>query len=242
MHNPLEDPVPDDPIQRVHAFAQDLAYGAIMGMWSSSFCIKTNILGKPEWSYFRGDPFEQVMDKWQGKLPSHELLVSLKYLRPAEHNTYYLTEKAFSLLPEEPTQESIFISYCHQESSPLALYLSDQLKQRGKKSFLDADIEPGDDWETRLRSEIMACETFVCLIGPTTLKSDNVRQEILWALEANARVIPIWHNGFDRTQLDEFKARFPQLDTFYGKQAILIEPENASTYKTTINQLLDRLG
>ena len=37
MDNPLEQPAPDDPIERVHAFARDLAWGAVNGKWGSSF-------------------------------------------------------------------------------------------------------------------------------------------------------------------------------------------------------------
>ncbi len=35
MENPLELPVPDDPIERVHALARDLAYGALHNEWQS---------------------------------------------------------------------------------------------------------------------------------------------------------------------------------------------------------------
>jgi hypothetical protein len=137
---------------------------------------------------------------------------------------------------------SVFISYHRRESSALALLVLARFKMLGLEPFLDMNIEPGDDWAARLEIEVKSREYFVCLLGPGTLESPYVRQEIRWALEAGARVIPIWHGGFSDARLAGFRAQYPQLGAFYDKQAIRIEQEHTAAYEIAIIQLLNRFG
>ncbi len=245
MHNPLEDPVPDDPIQRVHAFARDLAYGVSVGFCSAEIGIEHYAGGLAEWHDTEGGQYLSFLDeKWQNHFPYPSLLIAFEYFAPVPNpggstELYRLTSKAFALL-EQPAPTAIFISYRRSDSSALALLLLARFRMRGQDPFLDMNIEPGNDWRAQLENEVKARENFICLIGPTTLESEYVRQEIGWAMEAHARIIPIWHNGFNDAQLAEFQARFP--GEFYNKQAIRVEQENALAYEGAIIQLLNRFG
>lgn len=248
MHNPLEDPRPDDPIRSVHAFARDLAYGVSVGLSSTEFGIVRFGSGASAWySTEGGGDLIFLEAKWQDKFPYPSLLVSFEYLEPlgtyAEGGTelYRLTAKAFALL-EQPHPASIFISYRRGESSAFALLLLARFRSMGQEPFLDLNIEPGSEWHAQLEQEVKSREYFICLIGPSTLESEYVREEIAWALAAKARIIPIWHNGFGDAALTEMQARYADLAGFFGKQAIKVEQENPVTYEGAITQLLNRFG
>ncbi len=253
MHNFLEDPVPDDPIQRVHAFARDLAYGALVSKWESVLYFRIgeneDFPGKDSISSYLGE-------KWKNeKPPRMSTLVSFGYAtvippRPPElgqHRSpldvggakYSLTEKAFALL-KQPAPASIFISYSRRESSAFALLILARFKAIDLEPFLDIrDISPGDDWHAELEQEVQQRENFICLIGPHTLESPYVRKEIEWALDAGVRTIPIWHNGF---RYDESINPDPELQNFLKRHAIVVEKEDAKAYQSAIDELLNYFG
>jgi hypothetical protein len=246
-YNPLDDPIPDDPIQRVQAFARDLAYGASMGRCSTEIGISYFGSGLKEWHDTEGrQDLAFLDDKWADHYPYQSLLVSFGYfqaLGTLEGGTelYRLTEKAFALL-EQPAPTAIFISYRRRESTALALLLLARFKMIGLSPFLDMNIEPGNDWHAQLENEIKTREHFVCLVGPATLESEYVRQEIRWAVLSQKRIIPIWHNGFNDDTLIALQARYPDLAVFFERQAIRIEQENPIAYESAIIQLLNRFG
>ncbi len=242
MYNPLKDPIPADPVQRVHALARDLAYGVVMNLWGAE--LETR--GNTERDRFPdGAVFDELRAKWGYDATALNKLIAFGYA--AFHyegplsRQYILTPKAFDLL-SQPAPTSVFISYRRGESSAFALLVLARFKALGLEPFLDMDIAPGDEWHDRLHREVTTREHCVCLIGPTTLESEFVRAEILWALESGAQILPIWHNGFDDALLAEFQARFPELGEFYEKQAIRVEQENVVAYEGALIQLLNRFG
>jgi hypothetical protein len=245
MNNPLQEPAPEGTLQRVRAVTVDLAYGASEGLWAPEYSISRSSSGETWFIHDSGGSTNDWQQKWGESLPPANLLVSFGYseiIRSGQFDdTYLLTEKAFSLL-EQPVPTSIFISYRRQESSAFALLILARFKALGLEPFLDINIEPGDEWHAQLEAEVSSRESFICLIGPTTLESKYVRREIAWALAANARIIPIWHNGFDGTQVAEIQKIYPELGPFLDKQAIPVEQENPVAYEGAIIQLLNRFG
>jgi hypothetical protein len=244
MYNPFEDNIPEDPIQRVHALARDLAYGAVHGYWPTVLVITSYRDFVKGWhSGIAGSSadFAELSEKWIGAVPDITLLLSFEYLVREDQQRYALTQKSFVLL-EQPVPSSIFISYRRQESSAFGLLILARFKALGLKPFLDMNIEPGEEWHAQLEAEVSNREDFICLVGPTTLESEYVRREISWALAANARIIPIWHNGFDGTKIAELQGNYPKLGPFLAKQAIPVEQENPVAYEGAIIQLLNRFG
>lgn len=241
MYNPLADPVPNDPVQRVHALARDLAYGVVMNLWHAVL-----VEGAQSRTRFPDSPiYDDLRAKWDIDETTLGKLIAFGYatfLSEGDYRrNYILTPKAFDLL-SQPTPTSVFISYRRGESSAFALLVLARFKALGLEPFLDMDIEPGDEWHDRLYHEVTTRDYCVCLIGPTTLESEYVRQEILWARESGAQILPIWHNGFNDAQLAHFQARFPALGDFYEKQAIRVEQENVVAYEGALIQLLNRFG
>jgi hypothetical protein len=231
MYNPLEDSIPDDRTHQVHAYAKDLAYGAVEGFWPTTLTWFNDLELRPKGEHV------VLAAKWQGAMPYGSLLISYGYV---EGTT--LTTKAFDLL-NQPAPTSIFISYRRQESSAFALLILARFKALGLEPFLDLnDLEPGDEWHAELEREVLTREHFICLIGPTTLESPHVREEIAWALESDSRIIPVWHAGFDGAQHAAFEAQYPEFAAFFAKQAIQVERESTAQYHNALAVLLNRFG
>lgn len=223
--NPLEQPLPEDPIARVHRLARDLAYGAVHNMWNAQI-ITTN-----GWA----DGIPRYLRLWGGKHPNVYLLSSFAYLSKQGPGEYILTEKAFALLERPAITPSVFISYRRSESSAFGLLVEARLKMAGVQNpFLDKNLVPGDEWIQLLEQCIRQCQFFILLVGPITLESAYVQQEITWAMQSGANIIPIWHNGFSGAQ------NYPiELET---KNAIRVKEESAEEYELAIIRLLSRLG
>jgi hypothetical protein len=245
--NPLELPPPDDPLERVHMLARDLAYGAVQGLWSPRIIyiydgISAMVLQGGA-NPLDANIIEYIERKWHDDIPDLGMLVSFGFftiLNTAKDRTdYIITDKAFALLDKPVTPASIFISYKREESSAFALLLLARLKAVGLDAFLDMkDLSPGDDWHSRLEEEVKRRKYFICLIGPSTLDSPYVREEIRWAMETKGiRTLPIWHRGFAYDP-DEY----PEFAVFLSKNAIVVEREHAKAYNNAVIELLNFFG
>ncbi len=192
MDNPLEQPAPDDPIARVHAFACDLAWGVKHGMWGPGFRVPTTardevwitLLYKKE----HHENFERyIKAKWNGSPPESSMMKLYGYIELDEGKyipnspAYTLTHKAFALLKEEQSRKplKVFIAYKHSESAALASFLEEGLDSADLNIdvFTDRKIPLGDLWQERLEQVVRECDVFICLFGQRTLESKYVREE-----------------------------------------------------------------
>lgn len=239
---PLDLPIPDDPMQRVRRLARDLAWGALNQRWSTSFMItpeKTHDV----WNLNRPDSSmaDYVAATWGTDAPRAHLLHALGYTELTEsdrfHAYYTLTSRAFDLL-HDPVPAAIFISYSRRESSAFALLVLARLKLAGLDAFLDMkDLSPGEDWHARLEREVRARKVFVSLLGPQTLDSPHVREEIHWALQYGLTVIPVFHNGFTPAGITD-----ETLAPFVRSNGIVVETETTKAYNAAVVELLNAFG
>ncbi len=248
MDNPLEQAAPTEPLERIHAFARDLAYGATKGLWGAKFVI--NYFHGESWNataYLDGIdsdanfiPFLEA--KWKDNNPASDLLQAFGYLTRLERREsgseyYLLTSQAFQLLERPAQAPGVFISYRRETSSALALLVEARLKLRDPKinTFIDKLIEPGEDWAQRLQQTIRDSRYFICLLAPDTYaKSEWVRKELEIAHEADCRIITLFHQG---ARLDD---TLP--DWLRQRQIILVERETVKHYESALNELLVGLG
>lgn len=253
MDDPRTYPLPDAPLQRAAALARELAYGVVVGDWGVTFRVTYFAGGVAEW-YIAEQPHQiekfdaYLSERWGGSLPSPELLEVLGYWaeRPDDGSSgtdaYVLSSKAFDLLNAPPALPSVFIAYSRRQSSALALLVEARLAAVGVRSFLDRLIEGGAEWEDLIRTTITQRIThLVCLIGPGTLASPHVCNEIRWALSAGKITIPIWHGGFSPSA-EDLRALDPDIREFLEKKnAIRVLEESAASYDTALSQLLNQL-
>jgi hypothetical protein len=244
MFDPLKDEkVPNDPIPRVHAVARDLAYGVTKGFWSPTISVSSSFDGKETWTFKARSHLNTFNSKWKDALPDAILLASFEYLTDIDqkHTRYVLTPKAFALL--ESSLATVFISYRRNQSALLALLVLARLKAIGINPFFDIqDIGPGDKFSEHIRKQIAESDHLICLIGPETLESEWVRKEIRWGIEANCQIIPLWHDGFTVSDLNEALKLYPDLSELGEANAIEIKNTGVEDYNSAMATLVNYFG
>lgn len=84
-----------------------------------------------------------------------------------------------------------FFSYA-REDSPFALKLASDLKQSGVPVWLDQlDIAPGERWDRSVEVAIAECPSMLVLLSPAATASQNVMDEVSYALEERKIIIPV---------------------------------------------------
>lgn len=244
MDNPIEQPVPAEPVDRIHALARDLAYGAVTGQWSSRFNVAWAGPNMYTWINTEGNTGsidDYLETKWDNQQPVADLLLSFGYVDLVEKmesgtRSFVLTQKAFQLLEKPTVPPSVFISYRRNQSSALGLLVVARLKAVGVPNpFIDMVIDPGAEWHALLEQTIRQSRYCIALIGPGTLESTYVRQELEWALSTPGQiVVPVWHNGFSPAA--DYPAELGM------RNAIRIKEESAEEYEMAMIKLLNRLG
>ncbi len=174
--------------------------------------------------------------RWKGNPPPLERLQAINLL----DENLSLSPFAFQLYERHlRSQIKVFISYRRSESSVFALYLHEHLSQKGFDSFLDMEsLQYGQNWREALKNSIQSCDYFVLLLGPKTLGSKVVVEEINWAFENEMNIIPVWHSGFRYESNPEHN--IPQLykTLLTDTHTLIIEQENPAQYKQVVEELL----
>jgi hypothetical protein len=258
--------IPQSPMARARLLARELAEGAANGFWSFGFRVAgfSAPLEGEYAEYWEGKP--ELEDPKRLFVPNEEVL--LRYLKAGWNAPnlsdfpefplmvangfltvtssrlfwdYTIVKPAFDLLEDRPPA-NIFISYRRRESSAFALLVLARLKEYGLNAFLDMSIQPGDNWREHLRDQIQAREYFVVLLSKDSLNSDVVRQELTWAIEHKANIIPIWHNGFTYQSGDITGVTVETDRLLTSTHTIRVLEESALAYNNALVELLNRFG
>jgi TIR domain len=84
-----------------------------------------------------------------------------------------------------------FISYS-REDSEFALRLAQDLKSAGARVWLDQiDIVPGHAWDDAIEGALTEARQMLLILSPASAKSNNVRNEISFALDEGKLIIPV---------------------------------------------------
>jgi hypothetical protein len=217
-------------------------------------------LSPKEWDFVSDNPdltvrwFTADGRKVEEHYPILIILANLGYLYWEERHTpnrnlkigrtFYLTDKAWALLDKPRDTPNLFISYKRGVSSELALLIEARLRLVGADPdniFVDRHIKLGDEWAQLIEAKTRGSSHFISLIGPGSLDSPYVRQEIEWALEDPARrIIPILHREYTIQKMIEEQ---PDLgERLASKQVHIIDGETAAKYEEGINYILHSLG
>lgn len=98
-------------------------------------------------------------------------------------------------------KNQIFISYRRNGGEALAQLINDRLRNLGYEVFYDIESLKSGSFNTKLYSEIEACEDFILILPPQALDrciydEDWIRCEVRHALKHNKNIIPIMMRGF----------------------------------------------
>jgi len=90
-----------------------------------------------------------------------------------------------------------FFSYCRDDSD-FALRLAEDLKAAGAAVWIDQlDIEPGMRWDRAVETALSNCPRMLVILSPVSVESDNVRDEISFALRKQKTIIPVLYLDCD---------------------------------------------
>src|SRR5439155_18000547 len=97
----------------------------------------------------------------------------------------------------EPKSAKAFFSYARVDSE-FVLRLATELRSAGACLWLDQlDISAGDRWDSSVESALKSCSYMVVALSPASTASQNVLDEISFALEKNKKIIPIVYRTCD---------------------------------------------
>jgi len=109
---------------------------------------------------------------------------------------------------------SAFISYSRDDSE-FALRLAKDLKAAGASVWLDQlDIPFGGNWDNAIEDALIAAQYMVLILSPASARSNNVRDEVSYALEQGKIVIPVLYQDctvplrLQRKQRIDFRADY----------------------------------
>lgn len=87
--------------------------------------------------------------------------------------------------------DKIFFSYSRSDST-FVLKLAKDLRESGIKLWLDQlDIKPGSHWDASIQQALTESRKLIVILSDSSVKSDNVMDEVSWALENGKTVIPV---------------------------------------------------
>lgn len=109
--------------------------------------------------------------------------------------------------------------------------------------FVDLQIEPGAQWKSYLRQKVEGCTHFILILSTNTLKSEFTKQELIWAIAGQCRIIPILHNGFRYSEEVGKLELLPEMrDAIQASQWIEVKREAAEDYQIALDKLVNQFG
>lgn len=87
--------------------------------------------------------------------------------------------------------ETIFVSYS-SDDRPFALGLVKELQRLGANVWIDQlGIGLGENWDNAIEQALDQSETFMLILSPTSVESQNVQDEVSIAINTRKKLVPI---------------------------------------------------
>jgi hypothetical protein len=94
-------------------------------------------------------------------------------------------------LTSEAAEGSYFLSYSRTDER-FALRLAQDLRAAGVAMWIDQlDIRPSENWDRAIEHAVINCRGLVVILSPRSVASDNVADEISYAIDSGKRVLPV---------------------------------------------------
>jgi TIR domain len=88
----------------------------------------------------------------------------------------------------------VFFSYSHADTE-FVLKLANDLRLAGVSPWIDQlDIPPGARWDSAVENALMASPCLLVVLSPASVASQNVLDEVAFALGNNKKVVPVLHS------------------------------------------------
>lgn len=87
--------------------------------------------------------------------------------------------------------DNFFLSYSRSDER-FALKLAKDLRAQGVAMWVDQlDIRPSEHWDRAIERAVTGCRGIVVIISPRSVASDNVADEISYAIDSGKSVLPV---------------------------------------------------
>jgi TIR domain len=95
------------------------------------------------------------------------------------------------------SSKHIFFSYS-RDNSEFVLDLAKKLRAAGRNVWLDQlDIETGERWDRSIEEALEKADVLLVVLSKTSVESNNVMDEVSFALEEGKRVLPVLYEDCD---------------------------------------------
>ena len=94
------------------------------------------------------------------------------------------------VLPYEGSEAYIFVSYSHRDTE-IVLPILEYLEKEGFRFWYDEGIDPGSEWPESIASHLSKAKVCIAFMSPDSLKSNNCRREINFALSKNIEFLSV---------------------------------------------------
>ncbi len=96
-----------------------------------------------------------------------------------------------------PDAPIAFFSYS-REDSEFALRLANDLRAAGSAVWIDQlDIGPGQRWDRVVQTALESCPSVLVILSPASVNSNNVMDEVSFALDQQKALIPVLYRDCD---------------------------------------------
>lgn len=89
------------------------------------------------------------------------------------------------------TERSKFFFSYSREDSAFVLRLARELRDRGANLWLDQLDMGGQRWDEAVQLALASCQGMLAVLSPSSVASQNVMDEVSYALEEGKQVVPV---------------------------------------------------
>ncbi len=91
----------------------------------------------------------------------------------------------------------VFFSYARADSE-FVLRLAGDMRSAGVNLWIDQlDIATGARWDQAVEDALKACQRLLIVLSPTSIASQNVMDEVAFAIDQNKQIIPVLYRNCD---------------------------------------------
>jgi hypothetical protein len=149
----------------------------------------------------------------------------------------------------EPQGSKVFFSYARADSE-FVLKLAEKMRSAGVDLWIDQlDIPTGARWDQTVGDALKSCPCLLVILSPTSVASENVMDEVAYAIDQKKKILPVLHQNCDipfrinRLQhidfvSDDYDIAFTKLLKAIGTDT----PDNRKEVDSTKLSLLQRIA
>jgi hypothetical protein len=142
----------------------------------------------------------------------------------------------------------IFFSYARSDSK-FVLKLAEDMRSAGVDLWIDQlDIPTGARWDQSVEDALKACPRLLIILSPESVASQNVMDEVAFAIDQNKKILPILYQNCDipfrikRLQFIDFTGDYNKAFANLLKAIDAYTPENERKISPVKPHFLKRIA